>query len=402
MQREAVPGAASRIIGGETVLAENAFPSYVQLRVRVSLGLGVSYSYFTCGGCIVHAWRRGGPSGARRAGFWVATAAHCLDPANVYEVNLWVGGVAAGQAVSQKTTFYGGQGSNAPGWRLLGPAGVRIYRHPAFDEDSLIPDVALLRVLMPAGEDLPPTLLDAATGSVAWSVVPVLGSSASYAGTPATILGFGKTSAGASGASTTLQRADAVVEPSGFDWVPSRQDRLYFHWVVGQSTLDSGTLSSTCSGDSGGPLLTRKSGLGVPPVLVGVLCCGWCREDVDMRRYPSLYTRMQPFLAAPSADYRFGLPEDSVWRKGILGIIAENSPVQLRTAVATEAGDEAVAGWSEDNEWIEVDAVRRGVTLEQLAVVGAVVLGAGLLGAAVYRALRGKGARGAKEKPAAS
>jgi hypothetical protein len=369
----------SRIIGGQTVLAENPFPAYVQLRIRGTTALGRSYSAFTCGGCIVHAWRRG-PT--RKAGLWIATASHCLDPSEEYEVNLWTGGVAEGQPVSQRTVFYGGQSGNAPGWKLLGPSGVRIYRHPLFNDEDLLYDVALIRVLLPSGEDLPATLIDPRLQSVRWSVVPILGASASYADTAAVILGFGKTAAGASDASTTLQRADAVVEPSGFSWNPSRADRLFYHWVVGQSTLDGGALSSTCSGDSGGPLLTRPdASVGAVPILMGVLCCGWCRADLDMKRYPSLYTRLQPFLGAPSADYGSGLTEESVWRGGILRIIDDNSPVKLRTGIATEVGDESVSEWSEGNEWIEADGVRRraAVDMSQILLITGVIVGAILL-----------------------
>lgn len=378
---EALPP-ATRIIGGTTVITEasprgHPFPAYVQLRVRVPVLLGVSYTYFTCGGCIVHAWRR---SPTRRAGFWVATAAHCLDTANIYEVNLWVGGVQAGMDVSQKTSFYGGQSNNASGWRLLGPGGIRIYRHPAFSSETLIPDVALLRVLMPDGEDLPATLLDPETGSVAWSVVPMLGLSSSYQNMPATIVGFGKTSASATSASFTLQQADAVVEPTNFSWNPHPTDRLFYHWVVGQSTLDSGTLASTCSGDSGGPLLSRYyPNTTTPPILMGVLCCGWCRADLDMRRYPSMFTRLQPFLGAPSADYSVGLAEDSVWRGGILRIIADNSPVQIRTNVATPAGDAAASGpWNDANEWIEEEYSPPLITTDQLVAI-AIIVGVGIV-----------------------
>jgi hypothetical protein len=396
---------SARIIGGSAVLTDGSeggqpFPAYVQLRVNEKPIFGSARSWFTCGGCIVHAWRS---SPTRLAGFWVATASHCLDTSRVYEVNVWAGGRPAGSLVEQRVSFTGGQANNAPGWRLYGPGGIRIYRHPLFDEHQLLPDVALIRVLLPKGEDLPGSLIDASTGSVAWSRIPILARSETYANRAATILGFGKTSADSPSASTTLQQAAAWVEPSSFSWSTSRTDRLFYHWVVGESTLQGGALASTCSGDSGGPLLTRGGPEGIPPTLMGVLCCGWCRSDIDMRQYPSYYARLQPFLDAPSAAYSVGLSADSVWRQGMHGIIRDNSPVLLRTNELSPSGD-ASAQWSDGNEWIEAEGSAAGSLAQVLVVVfGVLALAlvayaiASLVGRAVMPKDKSKGKAGKRE-----
>jgi hypothetical protein len=354
----AIPGAVERIIGGTAVLTDGSaaghpFPAYVQLRVRVPR-LGGPASGFTCGGCIVHAWRRDAASG-RHAGFWVATAAHCLDPSSAYEVNVWAGaGAAAGETVNQRDVFYGGQSGNAPGWRLLGPGGITVYRHPAFDEDTLRPDVALLRVLLPDGEDLPATLLDASSGEVAWERVPDLADPAPPTrDLPVRIVGFGKTATGASNASPTLQQAAAVLEPASFDWRPSRGDAAFYHWVVGERTLQGAGFAGPWSGDSGGPLLTVAPA-GAAPRILGVLCCVfWTGDDADLARYPSQYARLQPFLGEADGAYAAGLKQDSIWRGGILKIVRDNSPVLLRSKDPSPAGDAVARDFSRGNVWVE-------------------------------------------------
>jgi hypothetical protein len=370
----------SRIIGGTAVLTDgsaagHAYPAYVQLRRRVSR-LGGAVSAFTCGGCVVHAWRRGGTSGSRHAGFWVATAAHCLDPLATYEVNLWVGsGAAPGNPVGQRESFTGGQAGNAPGWRLLGPGGVTIYRHPAFDEDSLRPDVALIKVLLPAGEDLPATLLEGGDGgAIAWGRVPVLDDpSLPPAGRdlPVRIVGFGMTATGAQSSSPTLQEAAAVLEPRAFDWTPSGGDADFYHWVVGARTLQGDGFAGPWSGDSGGPLLTVPASPGLPPRILGVLCCVfWTGRDADLPRFPSQYARLRPFLGPAEGVYAFGLAPDSIWRGGMLAIIRDNSPTLLRSEAASPAGDAAAADFSEGNEWVEGGAAGAWeVVLQWLALM---------------------------------
>jgi hypothetical protein len=355
-----LPVSDTRIIGGTAVLTDgspagHAYPAYVQLRVRVPR-LGGAASAFTCGGCIVHAWRRNGES--RLAGFWVATASHCLDPMATYEVNLWVGsGAAAGNTVGQRQSFTGGQAGNAPGWRLLGPDGITIYRHPAFNEDTLRPDVALIRVLLPRGEDLPATLLSEGAspgGSIAWPRVPVL-DDASPPGRdlPVRIVGFGMTAVTAPSASATLQEAAAVLEPRNFSWTPTRSDADFYHWVVGQRTLQGDGFAGPWSGDSGGPLLTVPPP-GSPPRILGVLCCVfWNGREADMPKYPSQYARLAPFLGEAKDEFAVGLAPDSIWRKGMLQIIRDNSPTLLRSEVPSPAGDAVASEYPEGNAWVE-------------------------------------------------
>lgn len=340
------------------------YPAYVQLRYRLQPLVGSPRDFFTCGGAIVHAWRRGqGAAGVnRRAGFWVVTAAHCLSTDAVYTVNMWVGGAAPNTAVSQVSPMV--DGGNRPGWKLLGPQGIRLYRHPLHG-DQHTNDVALVRCLMPEGEDLPPWMRGAESEgpeAVNWAALPGLPSSPPQADTQAAMIGFGFTSRDPdAGASPTLQVAAAVVQPSNFDWSPSPAERAFFAWSVGTQVISEGKVVSTCSGDSGGPLLARLPDSPAAGTVVGPLCCGFCVSPVaDLRAYPSFYTRLDAYLDSPGLLYTAGLPEDSLWRRGVYPILEAHSPTRYRSVLPTEAGDQAAvpgADEQEGNVWIEAQPV---------------------------------------------
>jgi hypothetical protein len=376
---------ATRVIGGETVFeGGDGLPvhrAYVQLR-RVRAAVWGSTSSFVCGGAIVHAWRR---AEGRLAGFWVATASHCLDTSAEYQVALWTGeGAAAGQPValapSTSTAAIVGP------WRLCGPQGILVFKHPLYDdaEDEHDYDIALLRVVLPPGVDLPATLLEegAQEGGVAaeaeaqpepkaagegpgiaWGLLPEMARGKPVRNTEATVLGFGLTEAPTSkglpaDVSATLQRLRVAVEPTSFRWSMTAEQAGMFTWVVGVPTLLGQKISTVCNGDSGGPLLVEPlgadGGSGGAPTLAGVLCCAFCKvvgRREDLARYPAFYTRVDAFMGPARGAAADLLLPDSAWRHGLDGIIARHSPTLYRTDAPSSLAPASVA--SPEQAWAD-------------------------------------------------
>ena len=324
---------ATRIIGGDTVLADvsgsHPYPYYVQLRV-----MSGSSSFFTCGGCIVHFWRRNPEQNIPNAGLWILTAAHCLDADDEFTVNVFVGGAKAGDPISQLSSVSSSQ--NAPGWKQYGPGGIRIFKHPLHGQEPIAHahDVALIRVILPSSDDVPSTL-----SSSNWGLIPSMNTNASIRNVPAEILGFGKYSRDPKDPSSpTLQRADAMIEPSNFTWRQSPMEEPFLTWTVGTKVLTQNETVTTCSGDSGGPLVISDGGSSSSTIVVGPLCCGYCSQPLveDLREVPSFYTRVANYLYPPtSSAFTNGLPADSFFRKGLVQIINDFSPTVLRSEEIT-------------------------------------------------------------------
>ena len=323
----------TRIIGGDTVLADpsgsHPYPYYVQVRV-----VSGSSTYFTCGGCIVHAWLKDTAANVPNAGLWILTAAHCLDASADIAINVFVGGVASAQEITQQSRV--SASSNAPGWKQYGPGGIRVFSHPLHNQEpnKHAHDIALIRVLLPASDNLPSTLLYTPTSNsgpaaIDWSKLPTMNTNASLRNAAAEVMGFGLTSRDQStGPSPTLQRADVMIEPSNFQWRQSPMDEPYLTWVIGTKVLTQNETVSTCNGDSGGPLVSGS-------VVVGPLCCGYCAQPLvsDLRDVPSFYTRVANYLEPPTkVEFTSGLPDGSLFRKGLRAMIEEYSPTPLRSS----------------------------------------------------------------------
>lgn len=368
---------AVRVIGGETVFVGDdntqRYPGYVQLRIVQRNVLGADASTFTCGGAVVHAWTR---TETRLAGFWVATAAHCLKADNEYQVALWTGeGASAGQPVAL-SPFVRISNKDIGPWRLLGPQGIVAFKHPLYSDKKTEHDydIALLRVVMPPGEDLPVTLAQGA--DPAWNRIPQMARQRPVRNTEATILGFGLTEAPTSEddpsvkVSPTLQKLRVAIEPTNFRW--RGDDTNMSLWVVGVPTLLGQKISSVCNGDSGGPLLVEPASgnasgapsgqeLQLPPVLAGVLCCGYCKvveRREDLASKPSIYTRIDTFMGPPTGEAAELLKTDSVWHHGLEGIIARHSPTLYRTTETSQLAPASVVApevaWAAgDMVWVE-------------------------------------------------
>lgn len=426
-QRERGRG-QQRIVGGTTVFTD-ATPRrqphayYVQLRVLDAGGIfGSSRSAFTCGGCIVHAWRAAPGEAARLAGFWVATAAHCLDPRFQYQVAFWTGsGIGTSQSVAVALPPVVSVPSGSPGravfgpWRITGPQGLTIFPHPLFNHNGRLHyDVALVRVLLPPGEDLPPTLLNAQTGDVEWGrAIPTLDRFPAdyYKNDPSVTIGFGLTQRRGSPAGA-MQELRVTSDPTNFRrFRPDAQTRAMYIMAVADDMLQQqDSLATTCSGDSGGPLLQPNALPGWAPVVRGVLCCGYCPVDEDgkspvsdteLRQIgaPSFYTRLSDYYDGATPEAETLLAEASVWRSGLTGIIARFSPTELRSAEPSQAAPDDVASeerWGDndgESVWVEGGEPRslNAVYLRALARLALVGAGAVLFGLVVVTALRAAG-----------
>jgi hypothetical protein len=323
--------AASRIMGGvdATLRADGSspFPAFAQIRrVVPRFLLSPALSSFSCGGIVIAATPRD-PRRGRRAVLWVATAAHCVQRGaeGGVAVALWEGGgagaaaAAAGEPIRQdpsvRVAGAAGEGRvDRNGWRLCGPRGVTVFAHPDHRTAPPFPrDVALLRVVLPSGADVPAPLL-------ARAALPEI---AAPAGAMA-LVGFGRLSRDpAAGPSEKLQRADAVLEEGYADAGGAKA----FVRGVPPSGSATAPATTTCPGDSGGPLMVGAGPSGVPRV-AGVLCCGACGApgvaDDDEFMPVSIYERLDAYLTPASPGSR-GSPASSRWSGGIVGILRDES-----------------------------------------------------------------------------
>jgi hypothetical protein len=344
--------AVLRVVNGADVVTDTQgrmpFPWYAQLRRRTFDG---SRSAFLCGASVVHAWAA---EGSRPAGAWLVSAAHCLlaESEGRYSVNLYVGPQPPYSPVRASNEFVLEEGAepdgqpNAP-WFEVPPSLVTIFVHPLYDSASNAFDIAMLRVVLPAGMQIP----DGVARPADRLRLPIT----SDPPRDCAVVGFGASSPGA-GASHVLQYGAVQVQPTG---VRQRSTRGKF-WDAAQQVWATGPVGAdgravdTCQGDSGGPLFSYEqewlpaakggetessqfSG-GVRrevQVLQGVT--SWGGRVCGQPDYPGVYVRVAPFVAPAAEAYADALPAESPWRLGIRGIIDTLSPVPYYAAAAAPA-----------------------------------------------------------------
>lgn len=348
--------AVLRVVNGSDVVTDTQgrmpFPWYAQLRRRTFDG---RRSAFLCGASVVHAWAA---EGSRPAGAWLVSAAHCLlaESEGRYSVNLYVGPQPPYSPVRASNEFVLEEGADSNGqpnapWFEVPPRLVTIFVHPLYDSASNAFDIAMLRVVLPAGMQLP-------DGYASRLRLPIT----SDPPRDCAVVGFGATSPGA-GASHVLQYGAVQVQPPG---VRQRSTRGKF-WDAAQQVWATGPVGAdgravdTCQGDSGGPLFSYEQewlpdAKGVETessqfsggvrrevqVLQGVT--SWGGRVCGQPDYPGVYVRVAPFLAPAAEAYADALPAESPWRLGIRGIIDTLSPVPYYAAApAGEMGTPAAA-----------------------------------------------------------
>jgi hypothetical protein len=344
---------ASRVVNGADVVTDYRgqmpYPWYAQLRVHRR---GTSFGI--CGGSIVHAWPADAAS-RRPAGVWVVTAAHCLTglgslggagTQDVYAVNLYVGGQRAYSTVTSVGAFAAPAPAsqeatpNGDGaWLEVPPSRVAVFTHPLYDPATNHFDVALLRVLLPEGLQLPATVFDADAGAVRWEHVARLPVSEAPP-RDAAVIGFGATSPGGA-ASHELQYGAVRVED------PAVRQRITAHpsytpllntWATGPTNA-AGEAVDTCQGDSGGPLFAFEREFSEAPQ--GQMAAGAAREvhtvhavtswgiSCGVPTYPGVYAKLAPHVAPAAGAVASKMPPASPWRLGLVGMIDALSPTGL-------------------------------------------------------------------------
>lgn len=208
-----------RIIGGNDA-ADGEYPFMAAL---LDASEPDDYQAQMCGGTII-------------ASRWVLTAAHCVNGLFPYQLR-----VLAGHTTLQQLP---GQGSRTS------IAAIRV--HPAFDENSLANDVALLYLDTPVAVATNFSLADAAS--------PVLADNAAVVAT-----GWGMTAQrGANGA--TADAFTPVLQEVTLSFLTRStcNDASHYRGELESNVVCAGYTSApprdTCLGDSGGPLLAADGG----------------------------------------------------------------------------------------------------------------------------------------------
>lgn len=238
----AAPAAASagrqvRILGGTTA-APGQFPWMTAL---VDAGARSAIDGIFCGGTLI----------APRV---VLTAGHCVE------------GSKAGDfvAVVGRTRL-----SRSSDGQRLGVT--RIVRHPAYDRQTTVNDLALLQLAAPATAT-PLVLAGAADGAL------------QAAGSPVTVSGFGVTSEGGS-VSDQLRSVNLLVRSTA-------TCRRVYGDISAATQVCAGSSrpgEDSCQGDSGGPLF---AGEGAAARLVGIVSFG---DGCGKAGVPAVYTRVSGF-----------------------------------------------------------------------------------------------------------
>ncbi|XP_034133207.1 brachyurin isoform X2 [Drosophila guanche] len=229
-----------RISGGEEA-REHQFP------YQVGLSIGEANDLFSwCGGSLI-------------SNQYLLTAAHCVEEA--ISITFYLGGV---QRLSPKQLMR----TNSP----------VVYLHPDWNSQTLDNDIALLR------------LPEAAVFSSAIQVIRLPGMASrhvSYDYVPATTSGWGRMNDESTFISDHLRYVVQFVE--------SNEDCRYSFANIKPTNICMDTTGgrSTCTGDSGGPLIYHDT-LQHADILIGVTSYG--KKTGCTKGYPSVFTRVTAYL----------------------------------------------------------------------------------------------------------
>jgi trypsin len=225
-----------RIVGGsQAAKGKWPFAAYLEAAYTGRKGL--------CGGSLI---------GAR----WVLTAAHCLrdtEAGDASEARIWLG--------EEKRPFLGSPyvASRAEG---------DLWIHPDYDAPAHKNDVALIRLDRPAPQRAVSLVL--ADDDDMWRP-----------GTPATIVGWGRTREDGGGSGELLEaRIPVVSDESCAGAYAGRFD-------AGTMVCAGGGTVDTCQGDSGGPILVRH---GIHWFQFGVVSWG---KGCARPGVPGIYSRLE-------------------------------------------------------------------------------------------------------------
>ena len=227
----------ARIIGGVDA-TPGQYPFMVSLQ-RLDWG-NSDHTRHWCGGALIS------PS-------WVLTAAHCVEDAQPRDYAVLAGATTL-------DTRVGGRSSNIKA----------IHVHPAFSNETLVNDVALVQLTEPVAGVVPVTWLE--NSSDAGYLRP---------GRRFSVIGWGNTGLEGDAASPT------VLQTVQTPYVPFRQCRQAYPSLQAGKVICAGEEGiDSCQGDSGGPLLVQRRGQWT---VLGVVSWG---QGCALANYPGVYARL--------------------------------------------------------------------------------------------------------------
>ncbi|KAJ2664756.1 hypothetical protein IWW48_000704 [Coemansia sp. RSA 1200] len=204
-----------RILGGsEANKSEYPFIVYLQNKAEKTF----------CGGSII-------------SDDWVITAAHCIKTASADDIKLYIGMAEYNPDPSKATAV------------------TSVTVHPAYDDSSMVNDLALLKLGSPITSSGNSSTISIDTTSVGDGVT-------------VTALGWGYTSENGSSSSKNLKKADLKTLSQA---ECGAKDTKFTGNDGARICVAADTGSDTCPGDSGGPLIRQVDGNNV---LVGITSFG--------------------------------------------------------------------------------------------------------------------------------
>jgi len=234
-----------KIVGGQTAFIRD-FPWTVALVRKTTSGWGGKDRPF-CGGTLIN-------------NRYVLTASHCVDGQSARDIQVLVNEQDIGTTSEVKTIKLDVQ---------------QIIMHHAYSRATIDNDIALILLDKSVDINSPSSFTRPAC---------ISGSSHDFAGSIATVVGWGAKSQGGS-TSDTLQKVDIPVISNQ----DCRDKTTYGDKITG-NMLCAGNINEggkdSCQGDSGGPLIASHGGR---KTLIGIVSWG---HGCAQPRSPGVYTRV--------------------------------------------------------------------------------------------------------------
>ncbi|KAH8378841.1 hypothetical protein KR009_001728, partial [Drosophila setifemur] len=233
-------GIGGRISGGQ-LASENQFPYQVGLSIEEPNDL-----FSWCGAALI-------------SDRYLLTAAHCVE--NAKAINYYVGAV---QRLSPR--------------QLIRTSQPEVHLHPGWNNQSLENDIALIRL---------PELVKFGASIKAIRLPGVASRQASYEYYPAIASGWGRMNDDSAAISDHLRWVQSFVE--------SNEDCRYSFANIQATNICMDTTGgrSTCTGDSGGPLIYYDPSLDAE-VLIGITSYG--KKSGCTKGYSAVFTRVTAYL----------------------------------------------------------------------------------------------------------
>lgn len=308
-------GAQSRIVGGGAA-SPGEYPA--QAYLRIDLG-AVSLS---CGGTLISKTK-------------VATAAHCLDAANYALPVVPVFLPVAPDLVSVSL------GSNRAGQGATQTA-ASLEIHPDYDPSTSANDIAVITLPEPATQ-APLGIVDPAVDAAGYAV-----------GRPATVIGWGTTSAGGSASADLLEVEVPVVSDADCDDANSYDGTLVTDVMLCAGLPQGG--KDSCQGDSGGPLMTRSTGV---LKLTGIVSFG---EGCAGPEKYGVYTEVPAPAIRNFLIAQAGAPPTVTVDPVSGATVGRASALHATAADPTSGGGIATVSWDLDGDGVFGDAAGADVS----------------------------------------